>query len=317
MPIKKLIFHVVVLILLGLSPARADEPLVVASIKPVHSLVAYIMDGTGVAPKLIVDGSQSPHGFQLKPSHRQALAQADVVFYIDDYFENFLPAAIEHSKEGAQHIALMKAAPLHVLKERFADPNHTHGGGTPYNYHVWLSAANASTMAQKIAETLAARYPEHEAKYMENARALRTELQRLDVALSHELAPVIARPFLVFHDGYHYFEERYGLNAVGSITQDPNQSISSVRLLELRQQIKQAKVRCVFREPQFPSRLADQIVEGTGARIGLIDPEGATISPGKDLIVTLYERLAENYLRCLKEPEEKFANDETPNVVTD
>ena len=38
---------------------------VVTSIKPIHSLVSYIMDGVGT-PDLIVDGYNSPHGFSLK-----------------------------------------------------------------------------------------------------------------------------------------------------------------------------------------------------------------------------------------------------------
>ena len=54
---------------------------VVTSIKPIHSLVSYIMDGVG-SPDLIVDGYNSPHGFSLKPSHAKMLQEADIVIYV-------------------------------------------------------------------------------------------------------------------------------------------------------------------------------------------------------------------------------------------
>ena len=62
-------------ILTFFTPANAEIK-VVASIKPIHSLASYIMDGVG-SPDVIVDGYSSPHGFQLKPSHAKMLENAD------------------------------------------------------------------------------------------------------------------------------------------------------------------------------------------------------------------------------------------------
>ena len=55
------------------------ETKVIASIKPLHSLVSYVIDGVG-KPGILVDGSSSPHTFQLKPSHAEMLQEADIVF---------------------------------------------------------------------------------------------------------------------------------------------------------------------------------------------------------------------------------------------
>ena len=57
------------------------EAKVIASIKPLHSLVSYVMDGVGT-PGILVDGSSSPHTFQLKPSHATMLQEADIMFWI-------------------------------------------------------------------------------------------------------------------------------------------------------------------------------------------------------------------------------------------
>lgn len=68
--------------LLLASPAFAAAPNVVVSIKPVHSLVASIMQGIG-EPSLIVEGGASPHTYTMKPSNAAALQAAKVVFWSD------------------------------------------------------------------------------------------------------------------------------------------------------------------------------------------------------------------------------------------
>ena len=46
---------------------------VVASVKPVHSLVAAVMEGVSI-PDLIVKGAASPHTYSLKPSQAEQIA---------------------------------------------------------------------------------------------------------------------------------------------------------------------------------------------------------------------------------------------------
>ena len=66
--LKKIPFILSILsILMFFTPANAEIK-VVTSIKPIHSLASYLMDGAG-KPDLIVDGFNSPHGFSMKPSH--------------------------------------------------------------------------------------------------------------------------------------------------------------------------------------------------------------------------------------------------------
>ena len=62
---------------------------VVASIKPIHSLVSYVMDGIG-KPALIVDGSNSPHNFNMKPSNAKDIENADIIFWVGEDIESFL-----------------------------------------------------------------------------------------------------------------------------------------------------------------------------------------------------------------------------------
>ena len=103
---------------------------VVASIKPIHSLVSYLMDGVG-KPDLIVDGYSSPHGFAMKPSHAKMLQNADLVFWVGEDLENFLEKPLSSIAKKGEKIELIKIKGLQVLKFRerniFDEHDHEHG----------------------------------------------------------------------------------------------------------------------------------------------------------------------------------------------
>src|SRR5690606_36413597 len=77
-----------------LSGSAWAAPDVVASIKPIHSLVAAVMQGVG-EPALIVKGSASPHTYALRPSDAGALENADIVFWTGHGMELFLASALD------------------------------------------------------------------------------------------------------------------------------------------------------------------------------------------------------------------------------
>ena len=93
------------------------ETKVIASIKPLHSLVSYVMDGVGT-PGILVDGSSSPHTFQLKPSHATMLQEADIVFWIGEDLESFLETPLESIAANSRHITLMESDEIELLKFR-------------------------------------------------------------------------------------------------------------------------------------------------------------------------------------------------------
>ena len=99
-----------------ISPVNADVK-VVTSIKPLHSLASYLMDGVG-KPDLIVDGFASPHGFSMKPSHAKMLQNADLVFWVGEDLESFLEKPLSSIAKKAEKIELMETKGLQVLKFR-------------------------------------------------------------------------------------------------------------------------------------------------------------------------------------------------------
>ena len=127
--LKKIPFILSILSLLSFfSPANADIK-VVASIKPIHSLASYLMDGVA-KPDLIVDGYASPHGFALKPSHAKMLQEADLIFWVGEDLENFLVKPLGSIAQKAEKIELMEIKGLKKLKFRernIFDEHDEHG----------------------------------------------------------------------------------------------------------------------------------------------------------------------------------------------
>jgi len=128
--LKKLPIILTLLSFLTTFTSANAEIKVVASIKPIHSLVSYLMDGIG-KPDLIVDGYASPHGFAMKPSHAKMLQNADLIFWVGEDLENFLEKPLSSIAKKAEKIELIEIKGLQVLKFRerniFDEHDHDHG----------------------------------------------------------------------------------------------------------------------------------------------------------------------------------------------
>ena len=126
--IKKLPFILSILSFLTIFVPANAEIKVVTSIKPIHSLASYLMDGVA-KPDLIVDGYASPHGFALKPTHAKMLQEADLVFWVGEDLENFLEKPLKSIAKKAEKIELMEIKGLTKLKfrERNIFEEHDHG----------------------------------------------------------------------------------------------------------------------------------------------------------------------------------------------
>jgi len=115
--LKKLPILLSILSLLTFYTNTNADIKVVTSIKPIHSLASYLMDGVG-KPDLIVDGYSSPHGFALKPSHAKMLQEADIVFWVGEDMENFMVKPLNSIAKKAEKIELMEIKGINKLKFR-------------------------------------------------------------------------------------------------------------------------------------------------------------------------------------------------------
>ena len=295
------------------SVALAEVPNVVATVKPLHALVAAVMGDLGT-PALIVKGAASPHTYSLRPSDAQALQSANLVFWTGHGLEVFLEDSIGTLAPQATIVELREAPGIELLApresgtfEEHADEeeghedhaHEDHGHGEEADMHFFLDPANAKIMVATIADSLASADPENADIYRANAATETADLDALIAETETNLASVKDRPFVVFHDAYQYFEARFGLNVAGSITVSPEVSPGADRINEIRNKLKTLDAACVFAEPQFDPRIVNVLTEGTTAKQGVLDPEGANLDEGPGLYRKLIENLATSLKACL------------------
>lgn len=318
-----------VLALAAASPAKADLEVAV-TIKPIHALVAQVMEGVGT-PTLLIKGSASPHTYALRPSEARALNHADVVFRVSETVEPFTRKLVAALPSSVRIVTLAEAPGIELLDVRtngsFERHEHAHDESVTHSHdhesheddhghshdhdhdapgssasrdgHVWLDPENARKMVAEIARILSEAAPEKAEAFSANAARADEALARLESEIAQDLAPVKDQPFVVFHDAFQYFERRFGLAAVGSITVSPEAQPSAMRLTEIRRKLAPLKASCVFGEPQFQPKLVAAVTEGTSARAGTLDPEGTLIEPGPDAYAALLRNLAANMTACL------------------
>lgn len=305
-------------LLAGTTATAADAPKVVVSIKPIHSLVAAIMQGVGT-PDLIVDGATSPHTYALKPSNARSLQQAQVVFWVGPGMEAFLEKPLASLGANATVVELDDAPGITKLKfreggafephddgdEAATGENHAHDHGDhdhdhgEFDTHLWLDPHNAKAMVAEITTSLVAADPANALTYEANQKALNDKLDALDSEIAAAVAPVKDKPFIVFHDAYQYFEHRYGVRVSGSITVRPETIPGAQRVADIHSKVADLGATCVFAEPQFQPKLVNVVLEGTPAKSGVLDPEAATLPQGPDLYFDLMRGIASSLKECL------------------
>ena len=306
----KLLAPITMLATALLTSTAMAAPNVVASIKPVHSLVAAVMAGIG-EPTLIVKGAASPHTYALRPSDAGALESADIVFWTGHGMELFLGEALETLATKAKVVELAESPGIELLpvREGGAFEPHSDGDETEHDHeheehgegdmHFWLDPENARLMVTQIAATLAEADPENATAYQVNAEAELVKLDELEAELAATLAPVADKPFIVFHDAYQYFEARFGLSLAGSVTVTPDALPGAARIDELKAKVAELGATCVFAEPNFEPTIISAITEGSAAKAGVLDPEGGALAEGVDLYPELLRGLATSLVDCL------------------
>lgn len=315
--------------------AVASEPKIVVSINPVHSLVASVTEGI-TAPELLIKGTDSLHGYQIKPSDVNLLESANVVIWVGPNLESTFRDSISNLREN---VTVIEVGELHGIKlyetresthsdhesnhemhqteehdehEHDRHDEHTehaheeqtehthekHEHGL-YDLHLWLDIDNAKTIAKETTETIARLFPQHKALLTSNLKNTINRLNALEHQLRHLSESIEDKPYVVFHDAYQYFERMFHLNNVGTVTLNPEREIGAKRLVELRETIENTRVKCIFKEPQFNPSALEIVAEGTNLKIGTLDPLGADIQPGPEAYSVILRNLMDSLRDCL------------------
>ena len=330
------IISIIIFTFLTINSIAKAEIKVVASIKPIHSLVSYVMDGVG-KPDVIVDGYNSPHGFSLKPSHAKMIENADLIIWVGEDLEAFLEKPLNTISKKAVNIEIMDLSGIKKLKFReknifeghddhghghkekkhddhghghkekkhddhghkeakhddHGHDKHAHGEHDP---HVWLDPMNAKVIIKEIENQLVKLDPDNSSKYKANSKKAQSELDNLTKNIKKDLKGNLR--FVVFHDAYQYFENRFGIKVLGALTVNPDVLPGAEQLTEIREVIEHEKVNCLFSEPQFNPAIIKSISKDTKIKTGVLDPLGATLDKGKYMYSELLQSMYASFKGC-------------------
>ncbi len=280
-------------------PTKAAEPRVVASIPPVHSLVASILDGI-TSPQLILEGFASPHSYAMTPSEATMLANADIIFWVGPDLEGFLIKSLKNLNNNTRIVALGREdVPANVEQDNSSVHEHTHHHGDA-DPHFWLDPEKALRALQQIADVITDTYPEHRSKIAANLDKAIATINKLNYDIMQLLEPVRHARAVVLHDAYGHFTTRFGMPPFLALTLTPEKKPGPVQLKMIRKEIKEHNIKCVFREPQFPKRYTNLLTEGSAAEQATLDPLGGSLEPGPNLYSELMMQLAKELRDCLQ-----------------
>ena len=305
--LKKTLLSFIIILFSYLSSSKAEIQ-VVTSIKPLHSLASMIMKGVG-EPKLIVDGNTSPHNFSLKPSHAKILQTADIVFWIGEDIETFLEKSLSSLSKKAKVIELMQISQIKKLKfreknifevshddhghKKHDDHGHAHGEFDP---HIWLDPMNAKIILKEINKELILLDKKNASKYKANLRNAHIKIDKLVMDINFKINK--SAKYIVFHDAYQYFENRFGLKTLGALTVNTDILPGAEQLKNIRNLIKKEKAKCIFSEPQFNPKIIKAIAKDTNIKTGVFDPLGADLKNNEDLYLKLIINLSNSLKNC-------------------
>lgn len=311
--IRRLVGGVVISLTLlcsNISVAAQTEttlPLVLVSARPIHSIVSAVMSGTGT-PEILISGSASPHAYALKPSDARKLENAEIIFWVGPELETFLQTPLRTLAASAHTHALSDTPGLISLPIRDGGlwEAHEHDETdqstreiAPIDPHFWLDPRNGAAMAHFIAEILGRADPARAEHYRDNAGRFAMRMAELDAELSSRIGPARAQDYIVFHDAYQYFESRYGLSPIGAVSVAADRPAGARRIVEIRNRIQNARVKCVFSPPQFPPKLVATLTENAETESAELDDLGTDITAGAGLYEALLVRMADDFLSCL------------------
>ena len=270
------------LILCALNVFAAEPLRVVTTIKPLQLIAVAVADG-GANVDVLLDPQLSPHDYQLKPSDRVKLEHADVVFWVGPGLELFLERALTSLPSHVRRVALQP------------------DGGHDRDAHIWMNPVAAADIAGQMAEVFAGLRPAQAAVFRANAQRVRNQLLEKD----HQLTAVFTairsrRAYLVSHDAFAGFEQRYGLHHAAALSDGHERPPGPRHLLMLRDLVTQGEIGCVLLEPQYDRKLVETVVGRSTIKQVQVDSLAGKSEVSAAGLMTFYQDIGETLAQCVR-----------------
>ena len=229
----------------------------------------------------LIPSDQDPHTYQAKPSDREAIDTADLVFYAGLNFEPAIIGMATASDSEAPKIALHDEAVQQIIEVE-------EEGEVNPDPHVWHDVENGLAMVTLIVDNLVAIDPDNADVYTQNAEQLTAELQALDTWIPEQIAtiPEPQRRLITTHDAMGYYAQAYGLTVEGTLLgMSTEEQPTATQVNVLSKSIRDKAIPTIFAELTADDRVLKTVADEAGVSISekvlLADGLGPDDTPGE------------------------------------
>ena len=261
-------------------PESAD---IAATTLPVYQFTTLLCDGTGLSvTRLVTESVSCLHDYSLNVSQVKAVESADLVVISGAGLEDFMGDLLHDRKtiDASHGISLLDSCHDHA-HEHHHDHSHEHDA------HIWLSPANAITMARNICAGLCRQYPQHTERFQRNLEDLILRLEELQDYANARLSGISCREIITFHDGFSYMAQAFDLHILTAVEEESGAEISARELIELIELARAHHLPAIFTETNGADSAARIIATETGAGIFTLDMAMA----GDDYFEAMYHNI--------------------------
>jgi len=297
----------------------ADKISVITTIRPIYSILKNV-SGDVVNLDYLSTSNASAHGYNIKPSDIAKFQSASLIVIIDRKFDVEIWNILQKLKLESKVVELSKTPNLKLYKNRDIqilsnheddghghshehghDHSHHHSGQDDVDFHIWLDIDNAKKMAAYFVAKLVNHSGYSLNKFEANLLMFYEKCDQVNFGIENELKPYKNKGFIIFHDGYQYFEGKYGLKNLGAIYYNSGDSIGLKTIIKVEELIESAHATCVLTEPYFNKQFISKLKEIEHIKVIQIDGESAQdLKLDQNTYFAMMEGIAKNIALCLE-----------------
>ena len=182
-------------------PEDTTDLTIVTTIFPLYDFARQICGEKADVKMLIKPGSEV-HSYDPLPSDMKSIYDSDLFLYVGGESDKWVNTMLDGTDVNA--VSLIDSVSHH---------NHSHGGETHADEHIWTSPKNACVMLQEICESIVAVDDKNADYYQANCDSYKQKIN----AASQQIKDAVSKcenPFILVADRFPfwYFVNEYGID---------------------------------------------------------------------------------------------------------
>lgn len=245
---------------------------IVTSFYPIYAMTKAV-SGDLNDVRMIQSGA-GIHSFEPSANDVAAIYDADVFIYHSHTLETWA-GSLEPSLNKSTVKVLEASKGMTLSKVQGLEDMEVSDGVDPatlYDPHTWTDPQMASKEVERIKKSLIKLDPKNKDTYEKNAKSFKEEAKQLTQKYQKKFKNVSNKVFVTQHTAFSYLANRFGLTQLGISGISPEQEPTPRQLKEIRDFIKQYKVKTVFVEKNVSQKMAKTVAKSTGAKLKTLSP---------------------------------------------